>query len=230
MKLVVCNQKAYLESNEVNRFIEGIKDYNLTNIIICPSIIYIDRFKTLNIPLGSQLVSIHNNGSYTGEITAKQLKNIEVTYAIVGHSEHKDTKENIIKRINLLTLEDIIPILCIGETLEDKNNNLSKEVIYKKITEILDEIKEIKDLIIAYEPIYSIGTNIVPANEEIIEVVTYIKDIINKRYNKKVKVLYGGSVNRESINNLNKIEILDGYLVGKASTNYLELKEIIKKA
>ena len=118
----------------------------------------------------------------------------------------------------------MIPILCVGESLEQRENNTYIEFIMDELEKAFNNIKEIDKIIIAYEPIYSIGTGIIPKNEEIEEVIKTIKD----KYPNN-KVLYGGSVNEENISIINNISIIDGYLLGGISLKPNKLKELISK-
>lgn len=231
MKLIVCNLKTYLNKEEFDSYIEGIKDLDLSNVVTCPSFIYLDSLYKKNIVIGSQDVSIYKNKNHTGEITTSQLKSIGVKYSIVGHSERCETNDIISIKINNLLEERIIPILCIGEKLEDRKDNTYKEKLRTKLREILGNIKkeEISKIIIAYEPLWAIGSGKIPTIEELEDIITYIKSIIKEEYNADIKVLYGGSISKNNIDTLNRIECLDGYLIGKASTDSTELKTIINR-
>ena len=236
MKLIIGNQKAYLDSNQINQFISG--SLNLAtndNVIICPSSIYIERFKKTPFLLGSQNISNYPSGSSTGELSAEQLKSVGIKFAIVGHSERRqnqhETNEEINAKIKQLIKYDITPILCVGESKINRESKKYKEVILTEINEALNDLStdSVDKIIIAYEPIWSIGTGIIPTNEQIDEMSKYIKEIIKKDYNCDMKVLYGGSVNDNNVGTLNKITSVDGYLIGGASTKIEEFKKIIER-
>lgn len=236
MKLVVGNQKAYLKRDEVLDFIEKTKNYDCSETIICPSSVYLDLYlDKSNYIVGSQDVSERPLGATTGEISAEQLNSIGVAYSIVGHSERRkdqhETSPMLVNKINRLFQNDITPILCIGETKEEKENNVTKDVVGKQIMEVFEELDPMKleKIIIAYEPIWSIGTGLIPTNEEIEDTIAYIKDLIVDKYDKRVAVLYGGSVNKGNIDELNKIDLVDGYLIGGASTKAEEFLYIMSK-
>lgn len=236
MKLIIGNQKAYLDSNQINEFIKGSCNIeNNNNIIICPSSIYIERFKTTNFLLGSQNISNYPSGSSTGELSAEQLKSVGIKFAIVGHSERRQTQHETNEEINIkikqLLKYDITPILCVGESKINRESKKYKEVILTEINEALNDLStdSVDKIIIAYEPIWSIGTGIIPTNEQIDEMSKYIKEIIKKDYNCDMKVLYGGSVNDNNVGTLNKITSVDGYLIGGASTKIEEFKKIIER-
>ena len=174
--------------------------------------------------LGAQNVSEKINGGTTGEISASQLKSMGATLSIVGHSERRqdqnEKSENIVNKLNRLQEQGLNAILCVGESKEQRDEGLAKEFVYQEITEVFDNINKdyFENITIAYEPIWAIGTGVIPTNEEIIDMTNYIKDLVNEKYNIDIKVLYGGSVNKNNIDELNKIDIVDGYLIGGAST------------
>ena len=236
MKLVVGNQKTTMNKEDVLAFIEGFKNINCSNIVVCPSYPYIEIYNNnSNFILGAQNVSSKGNGSTTGEISAEQLESLDVKYSIVGHSERRKYQNEKCddfydKIINLLNF-DITPIFCVGENLEEKESGITKDVIGKQILEVYDKIdKDLIDrIVIAYEPVWAIGTGNVPTNDEISDVILYIKDLISDKYDKSILVLYGGSVSKKNILELNLINEVDGYLIGGASTKKDEFLYIINE-
>lgn len=236
MKLVVGNQKTYMNRSDVLDFIEKTKDGNCSSAIICPSSIYIDLFlERSKYLVGAQNVSEKGNGASTGEISAEQLNSLGVSCSIVGHSERRDeqheTSQMIYNKIVKLLENDIIPIFCVGEHLEEKEKNVTKDIVGKQIMEVFDRLNtdNMEKIIIAYEPIWSIGTGKIPTNEEIIDVTCYIKDLVQDKYGKRIVTLYGGSVNSKNIDTLNEIEVVDGYLIGGSSTKIDEFSYIMSK-
>ena len=235
MKIVVGNHKAYLDSDAMDKFLLDIGALNSNNVIICPSFIYLDRFKDKNILLGSQTVSNYEIKATTGELSAEQLKSAGVDFSIVGHSERRQLLHESIDDTNIkikqLLKNKMIPILCIGETKEEKDKGITKDIITKELEGAFKELslELIEKVIIAYEPIWAIGTGITPTNDEIEDVVKYIRDYLNDSYRVANIILYGGSVNSANIDELNKLSIIDGYLIGGASTKADEFKEIINK-
>lgn len=197
--------------------------------IVCPSLPFLAYFRGNNYHLGSQNVSYQEEGSFTGEVSAKQLKSLNVEYTIIGHSERRqkllENNIQIGKKVALLFQNDICPILCIGE--EEKNMDVHR-TIGSNLDEIFQNIKEIKNIIIAYEPSWAIGTGIIPDNDTIENTIRYIKDWFYNRYHYSVSVVYGGSVNTTNLSTLNKISNLDGYLLGGMSLDIDSLKKIIK--
>jgi len=231
MKLIISNLKMNMTLPEVIEYEQELSKVNSTNeIVVCPSYPFISYFKNNNYKVGSQNVSEVVEGSLTGEVSAKQLKSLNVKYTIVGHSErHKylsETNEQVSKKVNILLKNDIIPVICIGEDTSLANN---VETIEKELIEILDNVDNISNTIIAYEPVWAIGTGVIPDIDSIKRTIKYIKNLIINRYNAKVKVLYGGSVNPTNIDLLNEIEEIDGYLLGEASLDIKKFKEIVEK-
>lgn len=221
--LIIGNLKMYMTYEKVNNFIENFDE----DVVLCPSSIFVPYFLNHKYKVGVQDISMYDLGSHTGEISAEQAKNLGVTYAIVGHSErrkyNKETDAEINQKIIKGLENDLKVILCIGENKgEDK-----LKVIEKQLLEDLNDINNIDNLIIAYEPIWCIGTGITPTNEQIEATISFIQTIIRERFGQSVKVLYGGSVDKDNINTLKKINNLSGFLIGKASTDYRQLKEIV---
>lgn len=232
-KLIVGNIKMNMKFGEIYNYLNYFKDINSKNIVICPSYIYIPYFLNYNFSVGSQNVCSYEDGGYTGEISAKQLSSIGVKYTIVGHSERriklKESNLDINKKIKSALKANLKVILCIGETKEELDL-LKKDIVLKRqIRDALIDIDDISDIIIAYEPVWSIGTNKIPSNEELISTVKYIKDLVYKSYKKNIKVLYGGSIKENNILQLKNIEELDGFLIGSASIDPIQFTQIINK-
>ena len=234
MKLVVGNLKMNLNSNEVDDYLAFFEKEDCHNTIFAPSSIYLTRFIDSGLKVSSQDVSFSTNGAYTGDASASQLKSIGVNYSIVGHSERRKYYGDdlyVNKKIQMLLNEKIFPILCIGETKEEKDKGETLFVLKKQIDFAFKDINKVllNNVIIAYEPIWSIGTGLIPTNLEIEKTIMEIKDYVKSKYNIEVKVLYGGSVNNDCIDSLEKIPNIDGYLVGGCSIKKEEFLKLIKR-
>ena len=228
MKIIACNLKMNLMPSEINDYIEGMKAIK-DEILLFPTSIYIDNFVKSGFTTGSQDISYAEKGAYTGDTSILQLKELGIKYSIVGHSERRayyQDDQYVNKKINLCINNDIMPVLCVGETLEQNKNNETNEVIIHELDSAFTD-NNIKSIIIAYEPIWSIGTGLIPNNDFIEEVVNNIKTYIKDKYEIEVSVLYGGSVNADNISTLEEIPNVDGYLIGGSSLKIDSMKKIV---
>ena len=211
-KLVVGNMKMNLTASEINKYIKEIdkKDYN-KQVVFCPSSLYLPYFIEKKYGCGIQNIAAYDMGAYTGEVAAKQVASMKIDYAIIGHSERT--------KVELALAEKLKVILCIGETLKERESLKTYEVLKRQLTAALKGLDSalVKKVIVAYEPVWAIGTGKVPTNQEIEDTIAFIKNIVKETCDYNVKVLYGGSVNDENIAKLNEIPNVDGYLVGGAS-------------
>ena len=229
--IVALNNKCNLTKQEFLKYQKELENISTKNtLILCPTFLNIGHYNLKNIELGAQNVSSKETGAYTGEISAKQLKEEQVKYCLVGHSERRkyqqETNEEINQKIIKLLEHDIIPILCIGESKEERQKQLEKKVIEKELKIALQNltVEQIEKIIIAYEPIWSIGTGIIPTNDQISEIFEYIKRCFPNN-----KILYGGSANEENVTVLKEIKEIDGYLLGGLSLKPEKLKTFIEK-
>ncbi len=237
MKYIMLNHKMNLEYKTIKKYIKQLAtiDTKGHSLIVFPSDIYLTNFIDSKFMVGSQNASSNKDGAYTGEVSASQLRSLGVQYSLVGHSERrkyfKETNQDINKKIRLLLINKIIPVLCVGESLNDKNSAATKEVIFRQLQGALDKLssKDIENLIIAYEPVWAIGSGQIPTNEEIEGVIFYIKDLIYKNFKVKVHVLYGGSVNENNIDIIKQTKGIDGYLLGGVSLHLDKVQELIYK-
>lgn len=235
MKLVVANQKAYMTLDDINIFSEKTDSLKANNFVLCPSSVYLYKFIGSGIKLGSQTVSNFPKGANTGDVTCEQLKSCGVSFCLVGHSERREKGYESIPdtniKINKLLSSGIIPILCVGETKGERDLGNAYKTISLEIEGALKDLSTdfVDKIIIAYEPIWSIGSGLIPTSEEIYDTVNYIKNLLQVNYQSTNLVLYGGSVNSSNIDELNVIANVDGYLIGGASTKIDELISIVDK-
>ena len=232
-KLIIGNIKMNMKFGELANYIEHFKNINNKNVVVCPSYIYIPYFLNYNFSVGSQNVCAYEDGGYTGEVSARQLASIGVEYTIVGHSERRiklnESNTEINKKVKNCLESKLKVILCIGETLEESKLLKKDQVLKRQIRDALFDIKDLSNVIIAYEPVWSIGTNKIPNNDELINTIKYIKELVKDMYKTDIKVIYGGSINERNIDKLKEIKKLDGFLIGSASINPLKFMEIIEK-
>lgn len=232
-KIIVANMKMYMNIDDVKEYLNNFEDKLLNNVIMCPSNIYIPYFLEKNMIVGIQNVYYEDNGAYTGEVSVEQIKNIGVKYVIVGHSERRqwfsESDYDINKKLVKVLDNGLNVILCIGETLEERNSLKTLDVLREQLEIDLNNIsnKSVDSIIVAYEPRWAIGTGIVPSNNDIEEVIDYIKSYMLDKYKNNIKVLYGGSVSDSNINILNKISNVDGFMIGSACTKSNKMLSIL---
>ena len=240
----VANWKMFGDLRTLNSLDKVIK-FSITNkknkfkIIYCPPSTLIrplsKRLKKTKIEVGAQNCHYRSDyGAYTGSVNAKMIKDIGSNYVILGHSEARlegDDDKKINFKIKSALDAKLKVIFCVGESLKNKKNNRTNQVIKKQINIGLKKINNYKNIIVAYEPVWSIGTGILPSKIELEKNINFIRKLLNKRKNgKKVIILYGGSVNSNNIKNLIKISQIKGFIVGGASLKAKNFIDIIKKS
>ena len=231
MKYLVCNFKNKLLKDDILKYNRNLGEIETkVKLVLCPPSIYLSLFDKNGYDLGVQDISSFMDRTITGEIEASQIKSLGATYVIVGHSERKIYKHEInidfINKINNALENNLNVIYCVGETLRDKENGSTFEILEKQISEVLNNV-EIKNIMIAYEPVWAIGTGNVPSIKEIKDNIEFISDLLYEKYECKLDILYGGSVNDENIGELCSIKGLSGFLVGGASLDVNKVKGMI---
>lgn len=219
----------FLKKSAINKFIK---------IIFCPpaTLINFFRIKIRNrlINFGAQDISKINvdNGPFTGQLSANILKNSGANYVIIGHSEKRLIDEDfktIKEKINVALKNNLKVIFCIGENLSQKKRGLSLKILKKQILSSLEKKINFNNLIIAYEPVWSIGTGIVPSNNYLNKVYVDLKNFLKKKYNVNSPImLYGGSVTKDNVATLGDISLISGFLIGGASLKAKSFIKIIK--
>lgn len=226
-KLILANLKMYFNiTKDIQDYLNNLNDEK-ENFIAFPPIIYLEKFLNNGFTCGIQDISVHKEGAHTGEVSALSATDLGAKYVLLGHSEIRqkgESDELINKKIKTALNHNLKAILCVGENLEAYNQSQTKEIIKNQISKALKNIDE--EIMISYEPVWAIGTGKTPTNNEIEDVVSYIKSL----FNYKIKVLYGGSVSEKNIETLNQINNLDGFLIGYAATIPSSLRKIIEVA
>jgi len=220
--------------NSLNKVITFFKKFKKKKfkIVYCPPATLIcplsKILKKSQIQVGAQNCHENeNHGPHTGHMNSKMLKGVGATYVILGHSENRLSGENdklVNLKINSAVKSGLKIIFCIGETLSEKRKKITKQVLNKQIDKGLNKIKNKKAILIAYEPVWAIGSGLIPRKNELFETISFIKSKV-----KGAKVLYGGSVNSKNINSLKDINNIDGFLIGGASQIPNNFIDIIKK-
>ena len=235
----IANWKMFGDLRTLNS-LDSVIDFSKNNknskfrIVYCPPNTLIrplsKRLKKTNLEVGAQNChESYDYGAYTGHVNSKMLKNVGAKYVILGHSENRQSGETdklINLKIKSAIKSNLKVIFCIGETLSEKRKKITNKVLAKQITNGLKSIKDNSNIIIAYEPVWSIGTGLIPKLNDLLNSITYIKSKFNK---KTPKVLYGGSVNDKNITELKDINVIDGFLIGGASQSSKKFIDIIKK-
>ena len=241
--LFIANWKMFGDLNSVKSIQSVInlskkKNYKNAKIIYCPPYTLLNYFviktRKTNLDVGAQNCHYEiNTGPYTGSISSTMIKKLGAKYVIIGHSENRsngETNTQINKKIHSAILNNLNVIFCIGENLFEKKNKKTNKILKQQINLGLKKIKKIDKIIFAYEPVWSIGTGKVLTNKELTKQVIIIKKIIKSKFkNQKTKIIYGGSVNNQNINNLKQIKEINGFLIGGASQNSKKFIDIIKK-
>lgn len=235
-KYFISNWKMNKDKDDVLCFFDKLNRLNFAwnrNIeyLIAASDINIYLSQLLNktkIKIIGQDVSQFAKGSYTGQNSAKTLASYDVEYCIIGHSETRKYFNVNDEAVNLKVKEclenNIKPIICVGEDKEIYDNNQTKKFIVDQIRKCLDGIDDDQEVIIAYEPLWAIGTGLTPELDEIENITTLIKQTFDN-----VDIVYGGSVNKNNIKDILSIDTIDGVLVGNASLNVDDYIDLIKE-
>ena len=248
-KIVAGNwkmNKTFPEAEELLVAIaEGLDEMSLqTEVILCPPSLYLemaaDVSEESNFMVGAQNVSYAENGAYTGEVSAAMLKSAGADFCIVGHSERrtyfKETDEELRKKVDLLLSHDIIPIFCVGEQLAEREANNQFQIVENQLKNALFHLSkdQFEQIIIAYEPVWAIGTGLTATPAQAQEMHAFIRKMIEEKYGTQQAynsyILYGGSCNAKNALELFSCNDVDGGLIGGASLKSEEFIEIINAA
>ena len=230
----VANWKLNGNLQFIDQFISNISLPNADSkcVVICPTAIHLDYLsKNKNgFYVGAQNVSEHEEGAYTGEISVRSLIETNVNFCIVGHSERrqifKEKDQDIHLKSERLVANNVIPIICIGETLEQKEKGITNTVLEEQLMNSIPSSSTFENTIIAYEPVWAIGTGLTPTIDEIDETHRFIRSH-NDKFN-KYKILYGGSVKASNAKEITHLANVDGALIGGASLKSEEFTKIIQ--
>ena len=242
-KYFIANWKMFGDFSSI-KIVNSISSYlkkakiKKNKVIFCVPSTLISHFskniKKSNISIGAQNCHyLDNYGPYTGSLNAKMLREVGAKYVIVGHSENRkegDTDQIINKKIKSSIKNNLIVIFCIGETLKQKRKKTTNKVLNNQIKKGLSGLKSLKKIIVAYEPVWSIGTGIIPSEKELNTSLSFVRRKLISRFKTKnlVKVVYGGSVNPKNISELSRNNEIDGFLIGGASQSKKKFIDIIK--
>lgn len=233
-KIIAGNWKMNKTVDEAVALVEQLKQVansSEVDVVVCPPYVCIpavvEAVKGSNIEVGAQNMHFEESGAFTGEIAPSMLTSLGVKYVIIGHSERRqyfaETDETVNKKVLKAIEHNLVPILCVGETLEQREQGITVDLVRLQTKIALKDVKEedAKKVVIAYEPIWAIGTGRTATSEQAEEVCCAIRKVIAEIYNQEVadavRIQYGGSVNGGNANELFNMGNIDGGLVGGAS-------------
>lgn len=240
-QLIAANWKMNGLFGDSRKLVKGISQHLQKNnkssskILICPPFplisSLIEFYENKNLHIGAQDCHWELNGAHTGDISPELLANLGCSHVILGHSErrvnHFESNEIVNKKAKSAISCNLDPIICIGETQEERNSGQMEVVIKEQVTSSIINLPIEKQLIIAYEPIWAIGTGIIPSSEQIIDAHAFINEIISSIGFKDSLILYGGSVKPSNAKEILSLKGVDGALVGGASLNLSDFLQII---
>ena len=233
--LIAGNWKMYKTGSEAvetaDKLAELSKNIISTDIMIAPTYLSLplvaQKLLGTNVKVGAQNLYFEKQGAYTGEVSAEMIKDTGAEYVIIGHSERRqffgETDESVCKKIKAATEAKLIPVLCIGESEKDRDGKNTFSILDKQVKNGLKDFvsDDLETLVLAYEPIWAIGTGKTASVDQVEEVHKYLRSLIGQLFSTdfadNIRILYGGSVKPENVKELMAIEDVDGALVGGAS-------------
>lgn len=246
--IIAGNWKMYKTFDEATQFVESVRDQipseDQIDAVICAPALYLPKLVGLatdtDLAIGAQNMHFETEGAFTGEISPTQLSDINVDYVILGHSERREyfneTDEAVNKKVRAALSVGIVPIICCGETLEEREAGKTEEKVSGQIKAALSGFSadEVEHMVIAYEPIWAIGTGKTATADDANQVCGSIRQVVEELFGKdcaeKVRIQYGGSVKPENIEELLSKEHIDGALVGGASLQVDSFLALVNKA
>ncbi len=247
-KFIAGNWKMNKTNSEAKNLVEGLvkelQGIDSIDIVVCPPFTALsdvqEIIKDTNISLGAQNMYFEEKGAFTGEISPIMLKDVGCKYVILGHSERRgifgEKSDLIEKKVISAFSHDLIPILCVGETLEEREQGETFKVVESELRNELKALskEQMKQIVIAYEPIWAIGTGKSATSSDAKEVIDFIRDILKDMFDEELKesvrILYGGSVKPDNISSFMEEETIDGALVGGASLKVDSFSAIVRGA
>ena len=244
-KIVAGNWKMNKTTLEAVEFVNELKEKVAgaeADVVVCPTFVCLPAVvvaaKGSNIKVGAQNIHWADNGAFTGEVSGEMLKEIGVDYVIIGHSERRqyfgETDETVNKRLKAAIKYELKPIVCVGETLDERESGVTNKVLETQTIGALKDIdaNDVSNLVIAYEPVWAIGTGKTASSDDANDACKFIRSVVEKLYNKEVaenvRIQYGGSVKPNNAHELFTMSDIDGGLVGGASLKVGDFSDIVK--
>ena len=247
-KIIVGNWKMNMSLDTAQDLVFKIKSFLTDNIKtevgVCPPSLYLQAISTLTkgskVLLGAQNMYFEEEGAFTGELSPKMLKDFPIDMVIIGHSERRqifnETDEDVNKKVKAALKHGLTPVLCCGETLETREKGKAEEWVKNQIVKALEELSntDIEKLIVAYEPIWAIGTGKICSGEDANKIIKSIRNVLKEKstenISQKVRILYGGSIKSSNFSEHINYEDIDGGLVGGSSLKADEFNKLIELA
>jgi triosephosphate isomerase len=206
------------------------------DVIICPPFTGLSSLvSSSKFHLGAQNCHFENSGAFTGEVSTAMLLECNVEYVILGHSERRsifhEKNNDIGQKVSKVLKENMKPILCVGETIDELNAGLAKETVHHQLQQGLNNIESLHNIVVAYEPVWAIGTGLTASFQKVGEIHSFIRNILKELFSEKesniVPIIYGGSVNSDNAKKLINVHSVNGFLIGGASLDLDKFVEII---
>ena len=245
-KLIMGNWKMNGNTQSIKELCAGIAtakfDNSKVGVVVFPSSVYVkETIAQLpkKIGVGLQNITFNDDGAYTGELSKAMLEDVGCDYVLIGHSERRslfnESDEDVFKKLLKVIDTDIIPVVCIGESLEDRQGGKLEEVLASQLALVLQNlsIAQLSKVVVAYEPVWAIGTGVVASLEQVQETHKFIRSMIAKidsKLAKSIKIVYGGSLKAANAKDILSLTDVDGGLIGGASLKAPEFNEIINQA
>ena len=245
-KIVAGNWKMNMTIDESNDLIDELKELSESNVEIKVAPSFTNLYNAISLSENSEIEVIAQNvhyerrGAFTGEISSEMLKSIGVKTVIIGHSERRkyfnETDTILSKKLKAAIENSLNVIFCIGEELSERESGNHFEIIKNQLTKALIDLNniEIKNIVIAYEPVWAIGTGMTANNHQIQEMHEFIRELIDKKFGNEIadniRILYGGSVKPNNAKEIFSLNDVDGGLIGGASLNFSDFQSIIYAA
>jgi len=247
-KVIAGNWKMHKTLAEGNQLAEELRrrlaDIQKTEVVLCPPFTSLYPISQIlegsNLRLGAQDMHWETQGAFTGEVSAEMLRGVGCQYVIIGHSERRkyfgETDETVNRKVKKALATGLTPIVCVGETLEERESGKTMEVVENQVYHCLEglQTEQIRQVIIAYEPVWAIGTGRNATPEQAVEVHQFIRELIGRRFDGQtaaaLRIQYGGSVTPENAPGLLRPDEIDGALVGGASLKADSFEQIVRTA
>ncbi|GAA0126190.1 MULTISPECIES: triose-phosphate isomerase [Clostridium] len=242
--IIAGNWKMHNTIKEALELVNGLKPLvkdAKCDVVVCPSFIalssVVEAVKGTNIKVGAQNMHFEEKGAFTGEVSPGMLEELGVEYVIIGHSERRqyfnESDETVNKKLKAAFNHNILPILCVGESLEQREGNITEKILENQVTKALDGLskEQVGKMIIAYEPIWAIGTGKTATADEANDTIGFIRSVVEKLYDNNIsnsiRIQYGGSVKPSTIKEQMSKEHIDGGLIGGASLKAKDFSDIV---